>query len=553
MTTRLATALSSGKEKIVASLIKEGADPTQHLKNAFQAATKFNNKKLLKPLLFWAADNGNLNMLKEFFQKKIDMHAVDEKGNTIIHRLIASSKVSEKQKIKYIQQLCVMEKKMQFSGEPWLHGKNNDGKLPVECARTKSNDLWKDIGKIYVKTLSKDGELPLLKAIKNKESNKTLKEFIQQWLVDPFVKNKNSNSAIIEILKTKQFELLPVLLCKDCCVKKDIAFKKLKKILANWTTTKNYLQQLWYESNEPAEFEKALISLQENLEKSKLFYKNTANLLLKPYLRKQDTHGMTLLHHAAAFSNSEKLIEAIIMSGNAKQKNTTTTTTTSSLQEKSIESIRDKKGRRAIFLAQKFQNKSALITLTKHKMQKYESDEVVGLREIQDELENLVKEFKNPHPLLNKPSGILLAGPPGVGKTMLARSIAKKCNCTFETVKLSDYASPYIFEAPRKLQKMFDRIRQTGKTTILFFDEIDSIGSKRNYSSSNGDRSRADLVNVLLAQMDGFGKSKNNILIMGATNFVEVIDAALTRPGRFSHIVRIGKPTKNDRLEMRGS
>lgn len=134
--------------------------------------------------------------------------------------------------------------------------------------------------------------------------------------------------------------------------------------------------------------------------------------------------------------------------------------------------------------------------------------------------------------------GILLYGPPGCGKTLLARATAGECNAEFLSVAISDVLDMYIGESERKLHALFERARQ--KTpAVLFFDELEALAGKRQYSREG---TAAKLVSQFLAEMDGFSQNNSGVLILGATNVPWSIDPAFRRPGRFDRVVFIPPP-----------
>ncbi|MEK9909315.1 MAG: AAA family ATPase [Candidatus Thalassarchaeaceae archaeon] len=138
------------------------------------------------------------------------------------------------------------------------------------------------------------------------------------------------------------------------------------------------------------------------------------------------------------------------------------------------------------------------------------------------------------------PKGVLLTGPPGTGKTMLAKAIANSTSATFLGLVGSELAQKYIGEGGRLVRELFDLAKEKSPA-IIFIDEIDSIGSKRLDSSTSGDREVQRTLMQLLSEMDGF-ESTQNVKIIAATNRPELLDKALLRPGRFDRIIEIGLP-----------
>ncbi len=134
--------------------------------------------------------------------------------------------------------------------------------------------------------------------------------------------------------------------------------------------------------------------------------------------------------------------------------------------------------------------------------------------------------------------GILLYGPPGCGKTLLARATAGECDAHFFNVAISDILDMYIGESERKLHAIFEKAR--GSTpTVLFFDEIEALGGKRQYTR---EATASKLVSQFLSEMDGFAQNNSGVLILGATNVPWAIDPAFRRPGRFDRLLFVPPP-----------
>ena len=149
---------------------------------------------------------------------------------------------------------------------------------------------------------------------------------------------------------------------------------------------------------------------------------------------------------------------------------------------------------------------------------------------------------------LTPPKGVLLTGPPGTGKTMLAKAIANSTSATFLGLVGSELAQKYIGEGGRLVRELFDLAKEKAPA-IIFIDEIDSIGSKRLDSSTSGDREVQRTLMQLLSEMDGF-ESTQNVKIIAATNRPELLDKALLRPGRFDRIIGIGLPDSSARNKI---
>jgi len=173
-------------------------------------------------------------------------------------------------------------------------------------------------------------------------------------------------------------------------------------------------------------------------------------------------------------------------------------------------------------------------------------DEIVEMREaVEDPLlrPDLYKKVG-----IEPPKAVLLVGPPGTGKTLLAKAVANKTNATFIRFVGSELVQKYIGEGARLVRELFSLAR--GKApTIVFIDELDSIGAKRLEIATSGDREVQRTLMQLLAEMDGFNPL-GNVKIIGATNRPDILDEALLRPGRFDRIIDIPIPTYEARLEI---
>jgi proteasome regulatory subunit len=163
------------------------------------------------------------------------------------------------------------------------------------------------------------------------------------------------------------------------------------------------------------------------------------------------------------------------------------------------------------------------------------------IREVRDAIElSLEKPEEFEKFGIQPPKGVLLTGPPGTGKTMLAKAVANQTNATFLGLVGSELAQKYIGEGGRMVRELFALARKKAPC-IIFIDEIDAIGSKRLDASTSGDREVQRTLMQLLSELDGFD-SLENVKVIAATNRPELLDKALLRPGRFDRIVEIPLP-----------
>lgn len=149
---------------------------------------------------------------------------------------------------------------------------------------------------------------------------------------------------------------------------------------------------------------------------------------------------------------------------------------------------------------------------------------------------------------IDPPKGVLLVGPPGTGKTLLAKAVAKQTNATFIRFVGSELVQKYIGEGARLVRELFDLARQKAPS-IVFIDEIDSVGAKRLELATSGDREVQRTLMQLLAELDGFNPL-GEVKIIGATNRPDILDEALLRPGRFDRIIEIPMPNFESRAAI---
>ena len=149
---------------------------------------------------------------------------------------------------------------------------------------------------------------------------------------------------------------------------------------------------------------------------------------------------------------------------------------------------------------------------------------------------------------INPPKGVLLVGPPGTGKTLLAKAVANATNATFIRLVGSELVQKYIGEGARLVRELFELANEKAPS-IVFIDELDSVGAKRLDVATSGDREVQRTLMQLLAELDGF-KPTGDVKIIGATNRPDILDDALLRPGRFDRIIEIGLPNYEGRLQI---
>ncbi|KAK8710959.1 hypothetical protein V6N13_146267 [Hibiscus sabdariffa] len=181
-------------------------------------------------------------------------------------------------------------------------------------------------------------------------------------------------------------------------------------------------------------------------------------------------------------------------------------------------------------------------------------DDFAGQEYIKRELQEIVRILKNDEEFQNKgiycPKGVLLHGPPGTGKTLLAKAIAGEAGLPFFAANGTDFVEMFVGVAASRVKDLFANARSFAPS-IIFIDEIDAIGSKRGGPDiGGGGAEREQGLLQILTEMDGFKVSTSQVLIIGATNRLDILDPALLRKGRFDKIIRVGLPSKDGRLAI---
>jgi cell division protease FtsH len=179
-------------------------------------------------------------------------------------------------------------------------------------------------------------------------------------------------------------------------------------------------------------------------------------------------------------------------------------------------------------------------------------EDVAGIEEAVDELREVVEFLKTPekYQMLGGriPKGVLLVGPPGTGKTLLAKAVAGEAGVPFFSLSGSDFVEMFVGVGAARVRDMFQQAEQKAPC-IIFIDELDALGKTRGSGNIGGHDEREQTLNALLVEMDGFN-SNSGVIVMGATNRPETLDAALLRPGRFDRHVLVDRPDVGGRVEI---
>ena len=177
---------------------------------------------------------------------------------------------------------------------------------------------------------------------------------------------------------------------------------------------------------------------------------------------------------------------------------------------------------------------------------------VAGLEEEKEELEEVVDFLKNPQKYTSVgariPKGMLLVGPPGTGKTLLAKAVAGEAGVPFFSISGSDFVEMFVGVGASRVRDLFEEAKKNAPC-IVFIDEIDAVARRRGTGMGGGHDEREQTLNQLLVEMDGFGVNEV-IIVMAATNRVDILDPAILRPGRFDRKVAVGRPDVKGREEI---
>lgn len=175
--------------------------------------------------------------------------------------------------------------------------------------------------------------------------------------------------------------------------------------------------------------------------------------------------------------------------------------------------------------------------------------DVAGLEEVKEELQETIDFINNSEKYRKMgakiPRGILFYGPPGTGKTLLAKAVAGETNSNFLYASGSEFVEKYVGVGAKRVRTLFEKAKKDAPS-IVFIDEIDAIGTKRNTENNN---EKDQTLNQLLVEMDGFNRN-NTVIVIGATNRLDLLDEALLRPGRFDRHIHIGNPNVRSREEI---
>jgi len=194
---------------------------------------------------------------------------------------------------------------------------------------------------------------------------------------------------------------------------------------------------------------------------------------------------------------------------------------------------------------------NTVVALANPSGEKVAFKDVAGMSELKKTLRlKIIEPFRNPG-LFKKfrkkaGGGVLLYGPPGCGKTLIARAIAGECKADFQSVGISDVLNMWIGESEKNLALVFEQARER-KPCVLFFDELDALAYSRSKSTGSSART---VVNEFLSQLDGFNDNNEGVLVLAATNMPWDVDSAMKRPGRFSRQVFVPPPDSDAREEM---
>ena len=213
-----------------------------------------------------------------------------------------------------------------------------------------------------------------------------------------------------------------------------------------------------------------------------------------------------------------------------------------------------------IFMMRQAQgNSSQTFSFGKSKAKKYDSDnpevsfsDVAGVDEAKEELQEVVEFLKSPQKFIELgakiPRGVLLMGPPGVGKTLMARAVAGEAGVPFFSISGSEFVEMFVGVGASRVRDLFDQAKKNSPC-IVFIDEIDAVGRQRGAGLGGGHDEREQTLNQILVEMDGFDTGAN-VIVLASTNRPDILDPALLRPGRFDRRVTLDNPDVKGRQEI---
>ena len=199
-----------------------------------------------------------------------------------------------------------------------------------------------------------------------------------------------------------------------------------------------------------------------------------------------------------------------------------------------------------------FGQSKARIIYPDDKSQKVTFKDVAGVKEAKEELKEIVDFLKNPKKFIDIgariPKGVLLMGAPGTGKTLLARAVAGEAGVPFFLISGSEFVEMFVGVGASRVRDLF-KLAKKAAPAIIFVDEIDAVGRVRGTGIGGGNDEREQTLNQILVEMDGF-EPHEKVIVLAATNRPDVLDPALSRPGRFDRRVVLDLPDRDDREEI---
>ena len=203
-----------------------------------------------------------------------------------------------------------------------------------------------------------------------------------------------------------------------------------------------------------------------------------------------------------------------------------------------------------IFVYKYYETNNKIFKIVKHTNVKF--DDIAGMSNIKKDMKQIIDILTNPKKYktqgVRQIKGIILEGPPGNGKTLFAKALAEEMNINFIATKGADFQSPVMSMGAQKIKQLFKKAKKH-KPCIIFIDEFDSIGERRNYAGTGVDKENNRIVTAMLNEMDGF-ETGEGILVIGATNSIRSLDPALIRPGRFDLKYNVPNPDFETRVKL---
>lgn len=271
-----------------------------------------------------------------------------------------------------------------------------------------------------------------------------------------------------------------------------------------------------------------------------VLYLDKAENAFNPMETIRVVHALLALNDGAQFSRAKKLYSSVLLAAPEL----------SSDELSALLQVDGEKSKPKLTVVEK-SNMAEVTDLVRYRQEVTDFSDVVGLVDIKKQInKKIILPFQKPSMFQRFKKkiggGVLLFGPPGCGKTLLARATAGECNASFFNVEISDVLDMYIGESEQKLHAIFEKAREE-TPSVIFFDEIEALAGKRE---NNRNSSSSNVISQFLTELDGFSQNNSGVLVLASTNVPWAIDSAFLRPGRFDRMFFVPPPDKEARKSI---